>query len=257
MPSTDAVQFLASSDDRRRLLQRLRDGSCTPADLASEHALSRRSIQRHLAEFAERGWAESSGGTYHLTVTGTLVVEAHTAYVEELAQLGEYAPFFRHLPDREHAPDPSWLTDASLTVATDEDPQAPVHQYVRRVTQLETDRVRMLAPVLSRLFHEAHATLARRGVHTELVMPTPIVNRAEERNPLEFSVITRLDVLSLYASPEPFRVGLTLGDEVVLMAAYGRENQLRALVESTAAQFHDWGMELFDRYREQATLVGE
>jgi predicted transcriptional regulator len=255
MPSTDAVQFLASSGDRLRLLQSLFDGASTPAELASEHALSRRSIQRHLAEFVERGWAESSGGTYQLTVTGALVMEAHTEYVEELAQLSEYAPFFRHLPDRERAPDPSWLTDATLTVATEEDPQAPVHEYVRRVTQLETDRVRMLAPVLSRLFHEAHATVARRGVHTVLVMPAPMVHRAEDRNPLEFSVIARLDVLSLYESPEAFEFGLTLGDDVVLMAAYDGDNQMRALVESTAPPFHDWSAELFDRYQQQATLV--
>lgn len=250
-----AAQFLANSPDRLDLLRSLSEESSSPAELASKHSFPRRSVQRNLAAFVDRGWAESSGGTYHLTVTGALVLEEHAAYVDTLACIEAFAPLFRYLPDRDHAPNPAWLADATSTVATEEEPQAPVHRYVTSVEQLDTDRVRMLSPVLSRLFHEAHAGLAVRGVTTELVMPAEMVERARERNPLEFRVVVALDVLSLYQFPEDFGVGVTLGDDQVLVAAYDAERQLRALVESTDPQLIAWASDLFERYREQSAVV--
>lgn len=255
MPAADAARFLASSPDRLRLLRSLAAGPAAPSDLADDHDLSRRSVQRHLAAFVDRGWAETSGGTYRLTVTGALVAEEHAAYIDSLDRIAEFAPVFRHLPDRDHAPNPDWLADAALTVATDEDPQAPVHRYVTRVEGLDTDRVRMLSPVLSRLFHEAHAELAMRGTHTDLVMPAAMVERARDRNPREFETIASLDVLSLSRHPDGFGLGLTLADDRLLLAAYDDERQLRALVESENAQFHAWAADLFDRYRAESTPI--
>jgi predicted transcriptional regulator len=250
MPA-DHARFLANSPDRLALLSELAAGPASPSELAAENDASRRSVQRNLAELADRGWVESSGGTYRLTVTGELVAEEHAEYVGSLSRIDDFAPFFRHLPDRDHAPDPTWLADAELAVSTAEDPHAPVHQYVRSVETFDADRVRMLSPVLSRLFHDAHASVGLRGVHTELVMPTRMVERARERNPIEFDVVTATDVLSLHRYPDSFGIGLTLGDERVLMGAYDDERRLRALVDSDESQFHAWASKLFDRYRER------
>lgn len=255
MPADDVARFLSNSPDRLALLRSLADGNASPSELAAGRSFSRRSVQRNLAEFADRGWVESGGGTYRLTVTGALVAEEHAAYVDALGRIEAFAPLFRHLPDREHAPDPTWLDDAALTVATDDDPQAPVHRYVASVKRLDTARVRMLSPVLSRLFHEAHATLAARGAHTELVMPAPTVERARERNPVEFLAVVRSGALSLYRCPDAFRVGLVLGDDRLLLGAYDEEMRLRALVESDDSQFHAWATELFERYRERSERV--
>lgn len=255
MPSHEDAQFLANSPDRLAILTSLTESPQSPAELAAAHSFSRRSAQRNLAEFVDRGWAASTGGTYQLTVTGELVAEEHAEYIDTLARIDAFAPLFRHLPDRDHAPEPAWLADATMTVATEEDPQAPVHQYVTRVKNLDTDRVRMLSPVLSRLFHEAHASLALRGVHTDLVLPTAMVDRAREQNPIEFKAVVTLDILTLYRSPESFDVGLTLGDDRLLMAAYDDEKQLQALVESTNSAFHAWATELFEKYQGQADRV--
>ncbi|ELZ35321.1 hypothetical protein C474_00185 [Halogeometricum pallidum JCM 14848] len=252
---SDDARFLADSPDRLTLLLRLSEGAASPSELAADGPSSRRSVQRNLAEFADRGWVEGGGGTYRLTVTGALVAEEHAAYVDALDRIDAFAPLFRHLPDREHAPDPAWLDDADLTVATDEDPQAPVHRYVTSVKRFDTNRVRMLSPVLSRLFHEAHATLALRGVHTELVMPASTAERARERNPTEFAAVVRSGALSLYRCPDAFRVGLVVGDDRLLLAAYDEEGQLRALAESDDSRFHAWATELFERYRERSERV--
>ena len=255
MPADDAAQFLASSPDRLTVLMDLFGGPASPAELAADHSFSRRSVQRNLAEFVDRGWAESTGGTYRLTVTGALVAEEHADYVDVLAHIEEFAPFFRHLPDRDHAPDPAWLADATLTLATEDDPQAPVHRYVTSVRRFDTERIRMLSPVLSRLFHDAHAKLAGRGVQTALIMPAAMVERARERNPAEFKTILTLNILSLYHVPDSFRVGLVLGDTRLLMAAYDDEKRLQALVEATDPQFYKWASNLFDRYLTRSDRV--
>ena len=113
----------------------------------------------------------------------------------------------------------------------------------------------MLSPVLSRLFHDAHAKLARRGVRTTLVMPAAMVERARERNPAEFTTIVTLNVLSLYQVSASFRIGLVLGDSRLLLAAYDDEKRLQALVEADDLQFYDWASNLFDRYLTRSERV--
>lgn len=255
MPSDDAARFLAGAPDRRRLLAHLVRKSAAPAELADELDLPRRSVQRHLGKFADRGWAESSGGTYRSTVTGELVVEEHATYLDALDRIDAFGSFFGHLPDRTHAPEPRWLEDATLTAASPENPQAPVHQYVDSVRAFDTERVRMISPVLSRLFHDAHAKLAFAGVRTELVLSAATIRRARELNPTEFQVVVSVGVLDLYRYPKEVSFGLTVGDDGLLMCAYDEEGHLEACVESEHPRFVRWAGELFERYRDGSDPV--
>jgi predicted transcriptional regulator len=255
MPPDETAQFLAGSADRRRLLAHLADQPGTPAELADALSVARRSIQRHLGTFVDRGWAEKAGGEYRLTTVGELVVDEHTGYLETLDRIETFRPFFEALPDRTHAPDPAWVDTATLVAASAANPQAPVRAYLDGVRALDTDRVRMLSPILSRAFHDAHAELARDGVDTELVMDETTIRRARELNPAEFEVVVALDVLDLYCHPAEIRFGLTLGDETVLMGAYDEEGNLRACVTSSDADFHQWGERLFERYLDAAEPV--
>ena len=255
MTADDTAQFLAGSPDRRRLLAHLLDHPGSPADLADALSASRRSVQRNLAQFVDRGWAEKADGAYRLTVTGELVTDEHVRYLDTLGRIEAYDSLFRHLPDRDHAPDPRWLADATLTEATSDNPQAPVHRYVASVREMDTDRVRMVSPVLSRLFHEAHAELAFDGVHTDLVMSAATVERARDLNPAEFAVVVNVGVLDLYRHPGPVEFGLTLGADRLLLGAYDDEGQLRTCVESDADELLAWGDRLFGRYRDASERV--
>lgn len=255
MPSDDTARFLAGSPDRRRLLERLAADPGSPAELAEALSAARRSVQRNLAEFADRGWAEKVDGAYRLTVAGELVADEHARYLDALDRVEAFEAFYRHLPDRDRAPDPRRLADADLTVASAADPQAPLHRYVEAVRAFDTDRVRMVAPVLSRLFHETHAELAFDGVRTELVMSAETVERARELNPAEFAVVTSVGVLDLYRHPGPVEVGLTLADDRLVACAYDGDGRLRACVESDDPGLLRWGADLFERYRDAAERV--
>ena len=257
MPSDadDAARFLAGSPERRRLLERLNDDPGSPAELADALSMARRSVQRNLAGFVDREWAEKRDGAYRLTVTGRLVADEHATYLDSLDRIGEFEAFYRHLPDADRAPDPRLLADASLTVAGAADPQAPVHRYVEAVRTFDTDQVRMVSPVLSRLFHEAHAELAFDGVHTDLVMSADTIARAREMNPAEFAAVTSVGVLDLYRHPGPVDIGLTLGDDRLVACAYDDDGHLQASVESDDPAFVRWGENLFERYRGESERV--
>lgn len=255
MPPEEAAQFLADSPDRRRLLEHLVESSGSPAELANELSLSRRSVQRHLRQFVDRAWVRKADGQYELTVTGQLVAEEHVRHLDTLGRIDELDSFFGHLPDLEHTPDPRLLDTASVATASPENPQAPVQHYLDQIRSFETDHVRMISPVLSRLFQRAHAELALNGVHTDLVMATETLDRAKELNPMEFDITSSVDVLDIYRYPGDVSFGLTLGDKRVLMGAYDDDGQLHACADSSEPPFVNWARQLFDQYLEQAVLV--
>lgn len=255
MDSDETARFLAGAPGRRRLLTHLLRASGSPATLATDLDLSRRSVQRHLGAFVDRGWARKADGRYRLTTTGELVADEQSRHLETLDRIDRFDPVVRALPDREHVPDLRWLDDATLSEATAADPQAPIHHYLEAVRSLDTDRIRMVSPVLSRLFHGAHADVARTGAHTRLVLPSALVDRARESNPIEFRAVVSVGVLDLYRYPDEVGVGVTVTDDRALLSAYDDEGRLRTCVESTNPSFREWAGRLFERYRERSTAV--
>ncbi|WP_114579373.1 winged helix-turn-helix domain-containing protein [Saliphagus sp. LR7] len=250
----DAARFLADSPDRLALLTRLRKGPAGPATLADDLDCARRSVQRNLGAFVERGWVERNEGGYHLTTAGDLTATIHGDYLDRLERLDHFAPLLRHL-DTDHAPPFSLLEDADLVVTSPENPQAPVQAYVDQIKQYEGDTVRMCSPVLSRIFHEAHASLAMRGVHTTLVLSEATTKKARELNPIEFETILRVGVLDLYAHPDSVPFGLTVGEDRLLLAAYDEEGHLEACLASDNSDLLAWAEGLFERYRKRSAKV--
>lgn len=248
-------RFLADSPDRAALLAHLRENPGQPSTVAAALSMSHRSVQRNLSRLVERGWAEKRDGVYRLTTIGTLIADEHAAYLDVLSRIEAFEAFFGNLPDREHAPDPRWLRDATLITAHPENPQAPVNHYVKSVRAFETETIRMLSPVLSRLFHDAHATLAFRGIRTELVLSAAMVERARELNPVEFDLIVSLPVLDLHRHPDPISLGLTLGEHRVLIGAYDDHGQMQACVDASETALFEWAANLYERYRNRTTRV--
>mgnify|MGYP000701777075 CR=1 FL=1 len=253
--SREVVVFLAGSPDRLALLDHLTEEPAAPRDVAEALDVSSRGAQRNLSELEDRGWTQKRDGDYHLTTTGHLVRETYADCLDRLDALGDLATLYEHLPDREDAPDPAWLADGTYVTAEEDHPQAPVTHYVEAVRGLETDHVRMLAPVLSRLFHEPHARQVQRGATTEVVLPVERVTAAREKNPLEFETVLAVPSFTLYRTDRPVEMGLTVTDDRTFLLAYDADGTLRACIESTDPTLREWAVERFDRYREEASEV--
>ena len=252
MPS-DAARFLADSPDRLDLLELLRDAPGGPRDLAEPLDQSRRSVQRNLAAFAERGWVAKRDGDYRLTTKGDLVAREHRSYLDTLGAIAATDQLYRHLP-RDAAPDPGSVADATVVEADPDHPQAPVSHYVAAVRSAETDRFRMIAPVLSRIFHDAHAERVIEGVRTDLVLDEETVAAARDRNPAEFATVVSVPTFRLSRHADPIEFGLTVADDRVLLLAYA-DGQVRACVDGTDPALHAWASDLFDAFRDRSERV--
>jgi predicted transcriptional regulator len=130
-----------------------------------------------------------------------------------------------------------------------------VAQVLEAVRALETDHVRMPAPVLSRLFHEPHAKQVQRGATTEVVLPRDRVSAAREKNPLEFEPVLAVPTFTLYRTDRTVEMGLTVTDDRAFVLAYDDDGTLRACVDSTDSRLREWTIERFERYREGASEV--
>ena len=252
--SREAVAFIAGSPDHRRLLDLLADEPATPRDVADALDVASRSAQRNLSALADRGWVERRDGAYHLTTTGYLVRDAYADCLETLDAVAAFETFYAHFPDPDLAPDPGWLTDATYVAADRDHPDAPVDHYVRAIRSTDTDRVRMVAPVLSRLFHGPHAEQVVGGATTELVMPTGKVAAAREKNPLEFRTVVAVPRFTLYRTDDPVAFGVTLTDERTFVLAYD-DGRLRACVDGADPALREWAVDRFEALRADATEV--
>lgn len=248
----DTTRFLADSPDRLALLERLRNAPASPSILTDDLDPARRSIQRNLAAFEDRGWIERCDDGYRLTAAGDAVGRTHADYRDRLSRIDEYAPLLSHL-DPGHAPDPELLA-GDLVNATEADPQAPIHAYTERLREMDGDRVRVCSPVLSRAFHEAHAALALHGVHTELLLSTPTARRAKELNPVEFGAVLRAGPLDLFVRDGPVPFGLALGEGSLLLGAYD-DGQLQTCLHATDPDLLAWAEAEFEMLREHGRRV--
>lgn len=251
---SDAARFLADSPDRLALLERLRKSAAGPATLAADLDCARRSVQRHLAAFEERGWVRSGSGGYRLTAAGDAAAAAHGDYLDRLDRLERFAPLLTNLAPA-HSPDPDLLADADLVAAEAADPQAPIQAYVERLRGFSSERLELCSPVLSRAFHDAHADLARRGVHTTLLLAEETAREARDRNPMEFAAVLRVGAVDLFARPEPLPFGLAVDGEQVLLAAYDSDGHLQACVHGDDPALVDWAASQFASLRESAERV--
>ncbi len=216
--------------------------------------MSRRSVQRNLTELTRRGWVEKVDGKYRVTPSGDLVVDAHERYCNELATIERFSPILDAFSDVSHTPPPTALSSATMTTVTPGQPHGPLYQYLQTIKRFETERVRMLSPVLSRPLHEAHAELGMRGAHTELILSERLSERARRLNPREFDLLVSVAPLTMYCHPGPIEVGITIGNDRVLVCSYD-DDRLTACLVATSSAMIEWACELFDRYRSQASEI--
>lgn len=251
----DDVAFLAGSPDRRELVDHLADEPGAPRDVADALGVSTRSAQRNCSQLVERGWAEKRDGRYHLTTVGHLVRSAYVDCLDRFDAIDSLSAFYDYFPGPEAAPDPALLGDATCVTADSDHPQAPVEHYVQRMDSLDTDHVRMLAPVLSRLFHEPHAKQVIGGASTDLVLPTERAEAAREKNPVEFETVLAVPRFTLYRTDDPVEFGLTVTDDRTFVLAYDDDGQLQACVEGTDPALREWAVDRFDAHRRDATEI--
>lgn len=121
----EAVQFLANSANRVRVLSALVDGRATRRDLQDEVGGSRSTVARILDEAQKQGWVDSEGSRYWLTPLGETMVTDFRSYLETVEGVHHIGEMLNHFPPPLLSLDCRHLRDAVVIEPRVEDPAAP------------------------------------------------------------------------------------------------------------------------------------
>jgi len=232
----ELLRFLAGSPHRTAVLERLARSPATPAETVTAVDCSRTSVHRHLTALTEHGWVEKANGRYRLTDTGTRVQRVLADCTTRLASLDRFGPLLRRL-DGTAPPDAATLADATLTVADDEHPYAPVDRYVDRLTALADREPTTLKAVLvtrCSVLRRALEGVFDAGATVDLVVAEPVVDDALAARASE------TPALSLTTVPTRPDTALVVSDEWALLGAHDGQGRLVATADGEADRFVSW-----------------
>jgi DNA-binding transcriptional ArsR family regulator len=252
----DAVRFLAGSQNRVRVLERLRDSPASRDELVEEMGVSRPTLSRTLAGLEDRGWITRRGADCEITPLGAFFVDAFATLLEAARTAEKLRGVEPWLPTEEIGVGLGRFEDAAVTSVTPADPTAPI----RRAAALAraADDVRCLT---NSFVPPIAAVLQERTVHggqTVVAVITDGVVRTIESDP-EISRATR-DAIEAGAAfyrlddHHPYNAAVVDGTTVAL-AAVDDEGIVRGLVETDDAAIRSWVDATIERHRQAASSI--
>lgn len=250
--SLGAVQYLANSANRVRVLSALLDERATRRELQDETGASRSTVARILEESESRGWVDSTGSRYWLTPLGTLMVNDFLAYLDTVEGVQRFDEMINQFPPHLFSLDFRHLRDAEVIEPTPADPAAPN----------------------SRAFELFRRASHYRGVtHTAFQHFVKVISDRVEAGQLDYEHVFEKSFLEeLRNDPEraaawpmltegtwqydgtvPISIHIIDG-RVLIWLGRSRE-EIAGLLESENAEVLAWAESLFEQYRSAAEPV--
>ena len=254
--SLEDVAFLANSENRVAVLDRLREGSHSRRVLAEEVGVSRVTLGRILDDFEARHWISQRGQFAEITLLGEWVVEEFVCLCTTMRAERKLRNVAQWFPDDGYGFHIRRLADAEITVLTPADASAPIDQLVRQLT--DADRVRAFSFAITGQFLDA---LWRHVIERErtyewvftsdvlAVLEANVEMASQSREMLESGRAK----FHHFEGPIP-HVTIITGETVNIRLA-DREGAPSALLQSTDEEVFTWAATTFELYRDDATSL--
>ena len=243
----------AEAVKRVALLDRLRDGAHTAAELEAALDVSRATVHRATASLAERGLLAEGDDGYALTGFGVAVAEAARAFRANVAAADRLAPFLDAVAPETAAEIPlERFADARVV----ESGPRRAHTDVERIRELlaDSESFRLFSRVASPVYVNAAYRTALDGKRVDAVFDPEAVEILFDRYADRLREAAALGDLSVRAYDGcPFE--LFVFDRAVGMTAHDDRGVPHAFVETDNPAAHEWAERLFDRYADRAELV--
>ncbi|MFB6127875.1 MAG: helix-turn-helix transcriptional regulator [Halolamina sp.] len=237
------VQFLAGSPGRHDVLATLAAEPLRPADLTDRVDVTRTTVQRVLAGFAERGWVRKRGRRYEPTPSGRRMLEAYEATLEAADRSRELAPLLEHLgPVADELPEAA-LTAGEVTAAGDTDPLAAVDRVVARLRAATGSSLLVVSPVVAETFNRVAADLLAAATEMQMVIDERVLEASAESYPEALARAREVDDIDVVVHPEALALGIVVDPEWACLCAYDDDRNLRAVLESDAPEVREWARE--------------
>lgn len=251
----DDIRFLADSQHRAVTIETLANGPHSRAELREVTGASPATIGRILGAFAERGWVVREGAQYSLTTLGRFVARAFAKLhldMEVARDLNELLPW---VPIKEIGIDVEQLTDAKVTRATHANPFA----IVSRVRELELNSVQ--ARSLTDFFPEpcidgryeaiVEGTQTFEAVFAPIVIELAMASDSADK----FEAIVASERTQIYVYGEDIEHPVMFHDGVACIIVRDEIDVTIGLIETDEQTVVDWVTEVFETYRDAATLL--
>lgn len=254
------LAFLTRSDHPLNILQELKDESYRLTDL---HAVvgdppSQPTIRRVLGDLIEFGWTEDQGGKQKITTAGQDALNEYRKLSLAVQQLIEKAPWLQRLPPEDATFPIHALVGAKLIVSNPANPGS-VLSTVFNLYDRDTSRFRGLCSIYHPVLFSAYRTayeLLNFSIDSEIIFDWPTFVKIANTNDTHY-ILDSLDLsdYDIYALDYAHTLGIGIYDDRrVAIGAYnesGNGNHV-AMIISSNEKLVDWGIGLYDSYREQS-----
>lgn len=247
------INYLARSQNRFRLLETICTSSCRRDDLRRRFDIHRTTLRKNLRELEDRNWIKSSpsDNTYRGSPAGRIVVESLRETLSDFRTADQLEKIHPFLPE-----DPSIRTQTlcacNVTRCDVDGPYAPMHRLFTLVG--ETESLHSFTPVFTPLYVEWFDDQSPDAHEFEIIGPPEFFDtiRSEYGSALD-QALDAASVTLLVSNDLP-QFGVTLFDDVGVIAAYDHNMRLHSLLEAGPEQQQviEWAEQQYEIQRNTA-----
>lgn len=249
----DAIQTVVK---RTEILDRLARGPASKRDLRDDLGVSRSTVYKAVRDLEDENLVERTDDGPRLTLYGRLLFENYRSFVETAADVNRQQTLLSILsPDAPVTTD--LLADADLVRAERHAPGRPL-DVIEDIVQT-AERVDGFAPVAFRRFVDLfHEQLLSGDLCADLVMERDVMAYLQSDFGDQFEESIADDCCRIWATDESLPFGLLVAEgdrEEVAIVVYDEEGNPEGAIRNDASAALDWGRDVFERYRADATRV--
>jgi len=239
------TDFLGDIVRHGPVLEALLDGALDRREIEVRLDVSRATSHRFTQWLGEQGLAEKTDGRFELTGRGEVVAEEVLRFEANVRTAHRLTPLLDAIcsDHREFVVEP--FVDATVTVATPDDPYRPIERFVALVRESATLRGFNTTHMAPLLFGEFHQHLFDE-TDTEIVYLPHVAERLFETYPERASEALERGHLTLRTRSDlPY--GLAIFDERVGIGGYDEETGLMAVfVDTDDPVAREWAVRVFE-----------
>lgn len=243
-------------DERWAIIEQLLAGEATTHELTAYLEPSRRTIKRGLDDLVDYGLVAREKNAHRLTHFGRMGAKMQCNYMRQMGTTLKAAPLLERLPPGTEI-GCEMMDSVEVAIEPELAPEAawePVHRAVD-----SADRVRGFAPKVSRSYVSTfYEQVVEENTGVELVLPEDVLAAIVANYDHEWrSAITADNCWFGSAESDVPPFGLIIIDQSEVWVGVYRDsgNALAGTLRNDTGSAVGWAVELFNRYREDATDV--
>lgn len=252
----DAIDFLANSENRVRVLETLASDPQSRADLHERTGIHKVTLGRILGDLQEHRWIRRSGEEFEVTTFGEQVIEQFTVLMEVMECGQRLDELIEWLPSEVVSFDLRCLEEATIVRRDRHDIAVLERELVESYASAESIRVLsyQVSPTILDPFREL--AVEKGGTVEAVVTPALLETLAAHSEMRQSSVeIVDSEKASVFVSDEiPVQVAI-LDDTAVVLVLADADDTLQAVLRTDDSTVREWATELFARTRRDADPV--